>query len=111
MRQLLFIPLLFLLSNPALAWWGKYPSAEQAKQACWKWSGKRGSITWEKDVRNEYTNKLLGYMSIKEGIRYCIEEDKTRQFLGKERQGVIEGNTYMDLHYEYPGVIKKNFRY
>ena len=37
MRHFFLIPLLFLLSNPALAWWGKCGSQYEAEAACEKY--------------------------------------------------------------------------
>ena len=109
MRKLL-IPLLasLLLPTAVYAWWGKYNSQIEAKEACNKWKLNGFKFTLDK-----YSLYLKRTIATEIDNRWCRHEDSTRQYLGYERKGK-RGQHYTQNEYKNlnsKDVIKKYFRY
>ena len=110
MRKLL-IPLLasLLLPTAVYAWWGKYNSQIEAKEACNKWEA--NGIKFKID---KYSHILERTMPAETDNRWCRHEASTRQYLGYERNGVKRDKYYTKNEYKNlktKEVIKKYFRY
>ena len=126
MKRLLFIPLLFFLSNPAFAWWGKYESQYEAEVACDKWreSGRKYKLD---DPLGRAMRRNLGSLirdatgmpnepisdsSIEmRGTRSCELDRRTPTILGLELKDVDYRIVYTDENKPTEWTLKKRFRY
>ena len=113
MRKL-SIPLLasLLLPTAVYAWWGKYNSQIEAKEACNKWEANGIKYTYD----GKYYISKKDYMPVetKADNRRCRHENSTRQYLGYELNGVKRGQHFTIDEYKNlkkKEVIKKYFRY
>tara|TARA_R100001443_G_scaffold77697_1_gene84893 strand:- start:636 stop:965 length:330 start_codon:yes stop_codon:yes gene_type:complete len=109
MKRFLLIALStgLLLPNSAEAFWGKYPSKNQAFQACLKWERAGGTYqNWE-DLAAYNVPAQYGYKTTNR--RICRLENETNQFLGFEKRirrgGKAPKNRNLDSE------VKKNFRF
>jgi len=104
------VHILILTAAPCLLLAGcnKYQSSIEAKNACSIWIQERGSYT---KIYPEPFEEGTGQMD--QLIRYCIEDEKTRKWIGFER-GRTEGErvemALLDQDIE-GAVVRKRFEY
>jgi hypothetical protein len=99
-----YAPLLLLLSLGISGfWWGKYPSREQAFDACIEWAESGPYMTYIRDAGDKWVKDRVI-------ARQCDYEDATNQVLGYENKNVINGTWKEDVNEGRYKVIK-NFRY
>lgn len=124
-QGLLLISFALLFTTDAQAWWGKYPSRIEAKDACHEWASDGGNFTsryippLEGPRMEDIMKAPLGmtmeeisepfYVTHSSPTRRCILEEDTRQFLGQ--QTGKKNAKYQFQKDIPPSKIVKRFRY
>lgn len=83
---------------------GKYPSKQQAMDACYEWIDEGKFAEYEGDM--EYTPGTR-----KTFARECVDEKETNQILGKENDLIVNGEYDYSKGITGTYKLKKNFRY
>ena len=102
----LVIPLIAAVSIPTAVqanWLGKYGSRYEALEACKSWV-KKGKVYFV-----EYES-YLGWEKMKQNSRSCEIEIETNQFLGFEKAGIKDSETY-ESDDKFQEKLKKYFKF
>lgn len=101
-----YTPLLLLLSLGVSGfWWGKYPSKQQAMDACREWENKGNKISY----KGKNFLSASGFADYDATARQCRVENETKQILGYESNSIQNGTWKSGDSMNHK--IVKHFRY